>query len=410
MFIAVDKNKKRVHASKVNNDEQYFCPVCNKPVFLRKGQIYAHHFAHSNNSNCLDNWKHDMSEWHLNWQNKFPLECQEVVMNSGGETHRADVFINGIVYEFQHSSMLNTEFEERNKFYNSLGYKVIWVFDLIEEKKSRKIFTYPSRFHEWSHPKSTFKNFNPDNPMISVFFQFYPENERKTGFVEKVTWHCEVGFHFFSTDGFNHDHDMAVLNYVLPKKLFYREKIYDEMLLNHSAGRVAGGHAFRFKNCPISPDGYAYSNSIDGFSPACSGCKHSFSHKFLQYCCKYAADELAIPERATIYEIFRAENGMINGVSFELNGEYFIKKLKDNHEEGETLFGLWLKNQPCSSMIVQNLFSKYYFRITKDPNWCLKRYQRVYGDTFDPTHRFTSSNVVIKHPEKKQWKLIDKFE
>ena len=51
----------------------------------------------------------------------------KIVKVKDGQKHRADVLIEDkkVVYEFQHSSLSAEEFEDRNSFYNSLGYKVI---------------------------------------------------------------------------------------------------------------------------------------------------------------------------------------------------------------------------------------------------------------------------------------------
>ena len=38
-----------------------------------------------------------------------------------------------VVYEFQHSPLSPEELDDRNAFYNSLGYKVIWIFDLFDQ-------------------------------------------------------------------------------------------------------------------------------------------------------------------------------------------------------------------------------------------------------------------------------------
>ena len=77
-----------------------------------------------------------MSEWHYQWQNQFPLINQENVFTLNGRTHRADVFINKTVIEFQHSPISKNEFEDRNRFYNGLGFYVIWIFWNILKKQN----------------------------------------------------------------------------------------------------------------------------------------------------------------------------------------------------------------------------------------------------------------------------------
>ena len=60
-----------------------------------------------------------MSDWHYDWQNQFPVDNQEIVFTKDNKIHRADVFINNTVIEFQHSPITEAEFNDRNNFYKS---------------------------------------------------------------------------------------------------------------------------------------------------------------------------------------------------------------------------------------------------------------------------------------------------
>ena len=131
MFIAkdIDGNDVKIEEAELFEKEnpgvkrKYFCPTCKNQVFVKapKSDKVRTHFAHT--KKCSDDWKYDMSEWHRNWQNCFPKECQEVVMSNGVETHRADVCINNTVIEFQHSKITAEEVKKRNDFYTQAGYK-----------------------------------------------------------------------------------------------------------------------------------------------------------------------------------------------------------------------------------------------------------------------------------------------
>ena len=81
MYIALNSKKQRIHISESIDGDKYYCPVCNEEVIKRKGTINAHHYAHKNNSQCLekDGWHYDMSDLHYDWQNQFPVDSQEVV-------------------------------------------------------------------------------------------------------------------------------------------------------------------------------------------------------------------------------------------------------------------------------------------------------------------------------------------
>ena len=132
---ALNKEGKRICINNTHIKEEYYCPICGEKLVLKKGSIRKHHFSHMANSNCNDGWHYDMSEWHTEWQSKFPEETQEVVKKYNNQKHRADVLIEKCktVIEFQHSTLSAQEFQARNNFYLSLGYKVIWLFDVSSQ-------------------------------------------------------------------------------------------------------------------------------------------------------------------------------------------------------------------------------------------------------------------------------------
>lgn len=138
MFVAVDKNKNKVSIENADIYCQYFCPCCGAPLKIKaaNSEFVRTHFAHIKGSDC-DSFEHDMSEWHLEWQAKFPIENREVMLtNEAGEIHRADVCINQTVIEFQHSPIKASEIARRNEFYTSCGYKMVWVFDANDQIKN----------------------------------------------------------------------------------------------------------------------------------------------------------------------------------------------------------------------------------------------------------------------------------
>lgn len=115
-------------------DADYYCPLCDGPLVRRMGSQRAHHYAHMQlSSDCSDDISNEMSDWHIGWQNKFSKENQEVVFHrkinddyeygswlinkTHTESRRADAFRDGVVFEFQHSSMSAQEFIDRTLFY-----------------------------------------------------------------------------------------------------------------------------------------------------------------------------------------------------------------------------------------------------------------------------------------------------
>jgi len=106
------------------------CPHCGGKVILRNGLINKAHFAHIQKDCGYFDYK-GMSEWHLEWQSLFADNQREVRMkcDKTGEVHIADtVNHNGVVIEFQNSTISLEEKESRDKFYK----KLMWVVNAYE--------------------------------------------------------------------------------------------------------------------------------------------------------------------------------------------------------------------------------------------------------------------------------------
>ena len=161
MFIGLDAENNRVTAEDARREQDYRCPICDQKLELRKGSSRRHHFAHWKNLTCSDDWSSDMSEWHLSWQDQFPIECREVVVEDDGKRHRADVLIEDhkLVIEFQHSSLSPEEFQERNRFYRKCGYHVVWLFDMSRDEQEQEHFVLSEDedYYVWKKPCNTFR-------------------------------------------------------------------------------------------------------------------------------------------------------------------------------------------------------------------------------------------------------------
>ena len=181
MIIALDKNNNRIHIDETERKNDYYCPSCGKPLIIRKGEIRRHHFAHMASDNCTDSWSgsYDMTDWHFDWQSKYPKNNQEVLCTLGSINHRADVMIDRTVVEFQHSSMSTETFNNRNSFYDGLGYKVIWLFDLKDDYTNGQLSFRTENNEiafEWVRPKKTFDLFDDiQYGTVDLFFQISDE-------------------------------------------------------------------------------------------------------------------------------------------------------------------------------------------------------------------------------------------
>ena len=246
MYIALNQKKERVHISNTKKEEIYYCPICNEEVITRKGSINSHHFAHKNNSKCLlnDGWHYDMSDWHYDWQNQFPIENQEVVFNFNGKMHRADVFINDTVIEFQHSPITEKEFNDRNKFYNNLGYKVIWIFDALE----KDIIRYRGNINDdincsWNHPVKFLGNVNYCDSKLEVYLQigeaiWYRQPDYRKKDYKELTVECNMikisklddGIKKFLSDDYYSDFEL--IDRFIPLENRNEEKYHYKKIIN----------------------------------------------------------------------------------------------------------------------------------------------------------------------------------
>lgn len=108
------------------------CECCDQEVVFRDcdDRTRISHFAHKVASEC-ENWDNKMTEYHIDFQNRFEEQYREVVMEINGEKHRADIKFYNIVLEIQNSKISRKNIIKRNNFYanNNL---LIWVFNVNE--------------------------------------------------------------------------------------------------------------------------------------------------------------------------------------------------------------------------------------------------------------------------------------
>ena len=112
------------------------CLCCGADVISKCGKIRCNHWAHKNNNECFYSQKESKTEWHLNWQNCFNKDWQEVrcVDEETGEVHIADIKTpKGLVVEFQHSAIKPEERLSREKYHKN----IIWV---VDGKRNKKIY------------------------------------------------------------------------------------------------------------------------------------------------------------------------------------------------------------------------------------------------------------------------------
>lgn len=113
------------------------CPDCEAIMISKCGETRIRHWAHLGACNC-DSWWEPETEWHRVWKDRFAVECQEVRhVAPSGEVHKADVKTHqGIVLEFQHSSISLSERLSREQFYTHM----IWIADGLRLKRDLPTF------------------------------------------------------------------------------------------------------------------------------------------------------------------------------------------------------------------------------------------------------------------------------
>lgn len=189
MLKACNESNESIYITDSRSDQKYHCSLCEREVIRKIGNGGRRpHFAHkaSVEGDSCDGWHYDMTDWHLDWQEKFPVKCQEVVVEHDGKKHRADVLIEEqrLVIEFQHSCLSPEEYSDRNRFYKLCGYDVVWLFDMNDDFKENRFETIEdSNEYRWKRPWATFRNTN-GNFMPNAPREFTWESDTQAVFFE----------------------------------------------------------------------------------------------------------------------------------------------------------------------------------------------------------------------------------
>jgi len=144
MRYALNDKKEKIEVS--FSGELAVCEICKANVKGRKGEQRIKHWYHYKNKRTdCDDWHEPISEWHLTWQNLFPVKNREVTLVKNGISHRADILLdNGLVIEVQNSPLKLMEVEKRERFYGRNN--LIWILngDTLAKNSmlKKELFTY----------------------------------------------------------------------------------------------------------------------------------------------------------------------------------------------------------------------------------------------------------------------------
>lgn len=131
-------------------DGPFICPECSESVYVKKGEIVTHHFAHFKDEGCP--MSQGETESHMRIKKEIytnllrhPTVVSELRLEYKTGRNRADIYgiINGrkIAIEVQCSSLTDAEFQERMTNYSGLSIFSLW---LTEFKLSDKDFLLKS--------------------------------------------------------------------------------------------------------------------------------------------------------------------------------------------------------------------------------------------------------------------------
>lgn len=416
MLFALDKDNKKVHIDNTIRSEDYFCPCCGSKMVLRMGDIRIHHFAHPSDSICRDTWHYDMTEWHYEWQNRFPKEYQEIVKTKDGQKHRADVLIESekVVFEFQHSPLSPDEFEDRNSFYNSLGYKVIWIFDVEEQYQNEQIENYRSDLWSWKRPKRTFDYYDCKNKLVQLYLQL----DNSDIDLIKVTW-CtdDKGLSRFATDGYGYDEESIVHMFDDDKKQNEPTEcklceLFDKMIQLNSRD-----HTTYYFGCPISSTHKCADSNIDipdeKFAEImpCMECKYQCkSYDYYNYApiCKKRFLDLNLDGNTIVKVESRDKNGFINKISYlKDNKRIYIDMPTFQQNITKDVYTLWEENH-CTVATFRNVRTGFYIRIYKNPKEQKYKYGKVYGCFSKDKYSFPKTSSELYGVDRPEW-VIDWF-
>jgi len=142
-FAIINGNKTKANP----NCQHGLCPLCEKEVIPKCGDINIWHWAHKVLGDC-DTWSEGESMWHIDWKNHFHRDHVEIKIGN----HRADIYNKQrrLVIELQHSSISSGEIQEREQFYKNM----IWMFDAraynLEIRPKNNYSTF-----RWKHPRKS---------------------------------------------------------------------------------------------------------------------------------------------------------------------------------------------------------------------------------------------------------------
>ena len=167
MIYGLDSRNERICADDADRKGKYKCPGCGANLILKRGEINIPHFAHERHKRCDLFTENKMTLWHIKHQMYYPSDEREVLLESDGVKHIADIKTGNVIIEFQHSPIGYAVFKERSQFYHKFG-TIVWVFDLNGKKENIDSTTY-----HWER-KCSITCGDEDNYLSNIKWRYSP--------------------------------------------------------------------------------------------------------------------------------------------------------------------------------------------------------------------------------------------
>lgn len=151
MILAIDNKGTQITAENAVRGKEYYCPVCNSRLTLKRGRVKAPHFSHLHIIDCMRYLYKRESVEHLELKHVLYLAltpdhhtAMEFYLHEIEQI--ADLLVNkNRALEIQLSQISPELIVRRTKGYASLGIDAIWLLDTATIKHDSN-YMYPTHF------------------------------------------------------------------------------------------------------------------------------------------------------------------------------------------------------------------------------------------------------------------------
>ena len=314
-------------------------------------------------------------------------------MRNENEIHRADVFINNTVIEFQHSPISVKEFDERNQFYTRNGHTLVWLFDWTEQYGDKLTSNEEETVFYWNRPRGIFENFDLYGS-VHLYGQLRKPTNSDDRVIVRITG---LGYERMSTIE-NEKYSVGeFVELTTSLKRRGRAESIDKkrFCFAFPIEKFTNG-ALAVNSCLVNADGIGPVHHREGYIN-CGECEFCVRQgKFHVYCSARYQDFLNSDINEMIYRVEkRGENqDIIQIVYMDSCSNLKIIEIVEPPSSAKSILELWKKYSP-RMMIVRSVKTDWRYIIKRDPIKQYEKYKCVYGYR----QKQKDSNVFLEKPE-----------